>query len=98
MQAKQKALFRLGRLIATPEFLTKVPRAAMVDAIRRYATGDFGETKGLNLDDSRHRVDHGRRIVARYQHAATRFEISTDADGSITRIALAEEPETAGHC
>ena len=34
----QPALFRLGAIVATPDFLASVPRPAMVQAIKRHAT------------------------------------------------------------
>lgn len=91
MQTIQKPLFRMGRLTASPRFLDSVPRSAMVEAIRRYATGDFGEISESEADFNRWSVDHGRRVMARYRHAATRFVITTSADRSTTRICLSDE-------
>jgi hypothetical protein len=91
MQTTQKPLFRLGRLTATPNFLDAVPRPVMVDAIRRYATGDFGEVSEDDARINRWSVENGRRVVASYQHAATRFVITTEADRSVTRICLPDE-------
>jgi hypothetical protein len=34
----QPALFRLGAIVATPDFLAAIPRPAMVQAIKRHAT------------------------------------------------------------
>jgi hypothetical protein len=95
MQITQKPLFRLGRLSVTPSFLDAVPRPAMVDAIRRYATGDFGEVSEADARINRWSVDNGRRVVARYRHAATRFVITTDPDRSVTRIYLPGEGGSA---
>ncbi len=91
MQTTQKPMFRLGRLTATPNFLEAVPRKAMVDAIRRYATGDFGEVSESDALINRWSAHNGRRIVANYQHASTRFVITTEPDRSITRISLPDE-------
>lgn len=91
MQTTQKPLFRLGRLTATPSFLDAVPRPVMVDAIRRYAMGDFGEVSEADARINRWSVDNGRRVVAQYRHAATRFVITTEADRSATRISLPDE-------
>jgi hypothetical protein len=63
----------------------------MVDAIRRYATGDFGEVSEADARINRWSMDNGRRVVARYRHAAIRFVITTEGDRSVTRISLPDE-------
>jgi hypothetical protein len=45
----QTALFRLGAIVASPDFLTCIPRPAMVRAIQQHATAEpeikaFGST------------------------------------------------------
>lgn len=91
MQATPKPLFPLGRLTATPGFLDAVPRPAMVDAIRRYATGDFGEISADEARQNHWSVHNGHRVRARYRHDSTPFVITTEPDRSVTRIFLPHE-------
>jgi hypothetical protein len=71
----QTALFRLGPIIATPDFLSAVPRPAMVHAIKKHATEP--------------RLIHdGQPIRTHYRHGDTGFQIVTDAERRFTTIRL----------
>jgi hypothetical protein len=72
------ALFRLGAIIASPDFLTTVPRPAMVQAIKKHAT------------DIRPICD-GQPILSFYSHGDTGFHMLTDAKRRFTSIRLDEE-------
>ena len=52
--------FRLGAIVASPDFLTAIPRAAMVQAIERHAT----EARPLR---------DGHPILSDYRHEDTGF-------------------------
>jgi hypothetical protein len=74
----QPALFRLGAIVASSEFLTAVPRAAMVQAIKRHAT-------------KARSVRHGQPILGAYRREDTGFSLLTAADRSWTAVRLPEE-------
>ncbi len=76
----QTALFRLGAITATPDFLAAIPRPAMVQAIRRHAT----EARPIG---------DGQPILSDYAHGDRAFYILTAADREWTAIRLAEEVE-----
>ena len=71
----QTALFRLGPIIATADFLSTVPRPAMVEAIKKHATEP--------------RLIHdGQPILTHCLHGDTGFYLVTDADRRFTTIQL----------
>jgi hypothetical protein len=74
----QSALFRLGAIVASPDFLTAIPRAAMIRAIKRHATEDRP-------------IRDGQPILSDYRHEDTGFYLLTAADRRWTAIRLAEE-------
>jgi hypothetical protein len=74
----QPALFRLGAITASSEFLTTVPRAAMVQAIKKHAT----EPRPIR---------DGQPILSNYLHANIEFYMLTDAERRRTAIRLYAE-------
>ena len=74
----QTALFRLGPIIATPDFLNTVPRPAMVQAIKKHAI-EPGP------------ICEGQPVLTQYQHGDTGFQMVTDAARRFTTIRLNDE-------
>jgi hypothetical protein len=74
----QTTLFRLGAIVATPDFLNAVPRPAMVAAIKRHAT------------ESRP-VREGQPILSDFKHGDKTFYLLTASDRRWTAIRLADE-------
>ncbi len=74
----QTSLFRLGPIIASPDFLTTVPRPAMVQAIKNHAT-------------EAQPVRDGHPILSHYWHGETGFHMVTDAERRFTIIRLNDE-------
>jgi hypothetical protein len=75
----QTALFRLGSIIASPDFLSIVPRPAMVQAIKSHATEP-------------RMIRDGQAILTHYLHGDTGFQMVTDAERRFTTIRLNDEP------
>jgi hypothetical protein len=71
----QPALFRLGAIVATPDFLTAIPRHAMVQAIQRHAT-QAGP------------IRDGQPILSDHTHGGKGFFLLTAADRRWTAIRL----------
>jgi hypothetical protein len=71
-------LFRLGAIVATPDFLTTVPRPAMVQAIKRHAT----EYRPIR---------DGQPILSDHAYGSTGFCLLTDAERLHTSIRLLNE-------
>jgi hypothetical protein len=74
----QPALFRLGAITASSEFLTTVPRPAMVQAIKKHAT----EPRPIR---------DGQPIMSNHLHGNTDFYMLTDAERRRTAIRLYRE-------
>jgi hypothetical protein len=74
----QTALFRLGPIIATPDFLTTVSMPAMVQAIKKHATEP-------------RLIPEGQPILTHYLHGDTGFQMVTDAARRFTMIRLNDE-------
>lgn len=74
----QSARFRLGAIVATPDFLAAVPRPAMVQAIKRHAT----ETRPIR---------DGQPILSDHTYGDLGFFLLTDAERHHTSIRLAGE-------
>jgi hypothetical protein len=74
----QPALFRLGTIVATPDFLAAVPRPAMVRAIKRHAT----ESRPIR---------DGHPILSDHTYGNLAFSLLTDAERLHTSIRLAGE-------
>ncbi len=74
----QTALFRLGAIVASPDFLAAIPRPVMVKAIKRHAT----EARP---------VRDGQPILTDYTHGDRRFHLLTAADRTRTMMRLDEE-------
>ena len=86
------ALFRLGRIVATPNALSELSQQDMLSAIKRHQAGDWGE---LSEDDKRENqisLEKGfRPLSAYYAENGTKFWIITEADRSATTVLLPED-------
>ena len=76
------ALVRLGPIIASPDFLSIVPRPAMVEAIKKHAT----EPRSIR---------DGQPVLTQHLHGNTEFQMITDADRRFTTIQLIDEFPTS---
>ena len=74
----QTALFRLGAIVASAEFLATVPRPVMVQAIKRHATKE-------------RMIAERQPVLSCYFHGASGFFVLTDAERRSTRIRLDAE-------
>jgi hypothetical protein len=74
----QTALFRLGAIVASADFLSSIPRPAMVRAIKQHATDD-------------RQIREGEPILSYYSYGETGFHMLTDAERRSTAIRLNDE-------
>jgi hypothetical protein len=68
-------LFRTGQLVANADFLTTVPRSAMIQAIVRHVT-------------EARQIHRGEPIFSQHQHGPHRFHLLTMEDRTKTLIRL----------
>jgi hypothetical protein len=84
--------FELGRVLITPGAMEVVAHEAVVTALARHASGDWGE---LSDDDRRENdlsLAEGLRLLSVYRTAGgTKFWIISEADRSATTVLLPEE-------
>ena len=86
------AVFRLGRIVATPNALRSITQDDILIGIQRHQAGDWG-----NLTEDDHATNdralaQGGRILSAYQAAnGTKFWLTTEADRSKTTILLPED-------
>ena len=86
------AVFRLGRIVATPNALQSLTQDDILLGIQRHQAGDWGNL----TDDDRAANDsalvQGGRILSAYEAVnGTKFWLITEADRSRTTILLPED-------
>jgi hypothetical protein len=94
---KQKLLFPLGQIVATPGALEALrdqqcPHETTLNLIVRHATGDWGNVDVEDREANDRSVEDGTRILSSYDlDGGGRVWIITEADRSATTILLPEE-------
>ena len=81
--------FPLGRVVATPDALQQLTEADVLSALRRHASGDWGDCSEQDKRENDLSVTQGFRIVSVYHSAEkTKFWVITEADRSATTVLL----------
>lgn len=82
----------LGRVCATPGALESIDRESLNAALRRHASGDWGELGPEDKTANDDALQHGARILsAHVSLSGTKFWIITEADRSLTTVLLPSE-------
>ena len=86
------AVFRLGRILTTPNALHSLTQDDILLGIQRHQAGDWGDLTDDNRAANDRALAQGGRIVSAYQATnGTRFWLITEADRSTTTILLPED-------
>ena len=86
------ALFRLGRIVATPNALSELSQQDMLSAIKRHQAGDWGELDEHDRQANDRALSNGTRLFSVYRSAnGIRFWVITEADLSATTVLLPED-------
>ena len=86
------ALFRLGRIVATPNALAHLAQADILEAIKRHQAGDWGELDEHDRQANDRALKDGTRLLSVYQSAnGIRFWVITEADRSATTLLMPED-------
>ena len=86
------AKFPLGRLVATPNALEQIPHPAILAALQRHMTGDWGDVDEHDREENELSLKEGFRLLSVYRSAAgVKFWIITEADRSATTVLLPED-------
>lgn len=84
--------FPLGRLLATPGALARVPQHDIAIALSRHHSGDWGDVDPEDRQANEDSLTQGLRLLSVYHTAdRTKFWIITEADRSVTTILLPED-------
>lgn len=83
------AVFRLGRIVATPNALQSIPNEDVLKAIQRHQAGDWGSLDSEDRNSNDRALASGGRIFSAYNAGnGTKFWIITEADRSVTTVLL----------
>jgi len=86
------ARFRLGRIVSTPNLLSRVPNEDILRGIGRHQAGDWGDVSDADRQENELSLKEGFRLLSAYQAAnGTKFWIITEADRSATTVLLPED-------
>ena len=87
-----RALFRLGRIVATPNALENLSQAEILRALRRHQTGDWGDMSEADRQSNARALIDGSRLLSAYRaHGQMKFWVITEADRSVTTILMPED-------
>ena len=86
------AVFRLGRIVATPNALLSITPDDILTGIQRHQAGDWGNLPNDDRAANDRALLQGGRILSAYQATnGTRFWLITEADRSATTLLLPED-------
>ena len=86
------ALFRVGRIVATPNALDKLTQQDILTAIRRHQAGDWGDVCEDDRNDNDRALTECTRLVSVYHNEnQVKFWVITEADRSATTVLMPED-------
>ena len=86
------ALFRLGRIVATPNVLERLTQEDTLHAIQRHQAGDWGEVDEHDQQANYRALTGGGRLFSVYRSTnGVKFWAITEADRSVTTLLLPED-------
>lgn len=92
MTLPRPAFVPLGRTVATPAALAVVSSLDIATALRRHASGDWGEVDPDDRAANDDAVRSGERLLSVYRTASgTTFWVLTEADRSATTVLLPDD-------
>ena len=85
-------LFRLGRIVATPNALSQLTQLEILRALQRHQAGDWGDVDVEDRQANDRALQEGTRLFSVY-HSATgiKFWVITEADHEATTFLLPED-------
>ena len=86
------AVFRLGKLVSTPNALKQIPQQEILSALQRHQAGDWGDVDDHDRQANDQALTDETRLLSVY-HTATgiKFWIITEADRSVSTILMPED-------
>ncbi len=84
-------LFPLGQVIITANASLRIPVEAGVTALRRHASGDWGDLCPEDTLANETALREGGRLFSAYGKGEGRFWIITEEDRSVTTVLLPDD-------
>ncbi len=86
------AVFRLGRIVATPNALSKLSQQDVLRGIQRHQAADWGDVDADDREANNRALTEGTRLFSVYHTASgLKYWIITEADRSATTVLLPED-------
>lgn len=84
--------FSLGRIVATANAVSVLDGDSIRMAIRRHASGDWGELDAHDRGANEAALRNGGRLLSVYRdRAGTKFYVITESDRAVTTVLLPED-------
>jgi hypothetical protein len=83
--------FPLGPIVMTANAAHRLDAVAVVEALRRHASGDWGEVCHEDARENELSLKEGFRLLSVYGTGERRFWIITEADRSVTTVLMPED-------
>jgi hypothetical protein len=84
--------FPLGRVVATPGVLAKVPNDEIQSALSRHHHGDWGDVDEDDRQENERSLVEGDRLLSVFRSkAGVKFYIVTEHDRCVTTVLLPDE-------
>lgn len=83
--------FPLGQVAITANASQRLGTEEVLSALRRHATGDWGDLCPEDALANNDALHHGGRLFSAYGSGEHRFWIITEADRSVTTVLLPED-------
>ena len=82
----------LGQVVATANASETLPQNEIAEALRRHASGDWGDVDKEDRESNDQAFQHGDRLLSVYHTTdGTKFWIITEWDRSVTTVLLPED-------
>lgn len=86
------AVFRLGRIVATPTALAELSQEDILTGIQRHQAADWGDLDEADRQENELSLQRGFRLLSVYHGKnGTKFYLITEADRSVTTVLLPED-------
>lgn len=87
-----RALFRIGRIIATPNAMGTLSQADILTGLQRHMAGDWGDVDNHDRRANEKVLRDGTRLISAYHSAKqVKFWVITEADRCLTVLLLPAE-------
>ena len=83
--------FPLGKIVMTANASGRLDAVAVNEALRRHASGDWGDLCPDDAEQNEFGLKHGERLFSVYGVGENRFWIITERDRSVTTVLMPED-------